>query len=96
MGLAADTNFVTRLHLHYSRHPIMFGFMMTFMCKPVMTVNSLIFAIVMSVYIVVAVKWFEEPDMLHFFPVEYKEYMKTTPAFCPFRFSSGSKTQKAD
>jgi len=46
----------------------MFGFMMTFMCKPVMTVNSLIFAIIMSVYIVVAVKWFEEPDMLHFFP----------------------------
>merc|ERR1712166_1284410 len=68
MGLATDENFTTRLDLHYCRHPIMFGFFMTMTCKPVMTVNSLIFDLVMSFYIVIAVKYFEEPDMLHFYP----------------------------
>ena len=83
LGIGTNGNFVSRLHFHYCRHPIMWGFFCIFFITPMMTVNHLFFAVSLSIYIVISVKLFEEPDLRSWFPKEYPVYEKTTPAFCP-------------
>lgn len=63
---------------------MMFGLMMCLIITPKMTKNHSIWTIFLIDYILIAVKFFEEPQLLAEMPVEYKDYMETTPAYFPF------------
>ena len=47
------------------------------------TTGQLLFAITMTMYIMIAVLCLEERDLVHYFGSKYEEYKKTTPAFIP-------------
>jgi len=56
-------SFSTRWHLTYCRHPIMWGFFSVFTVTPFMTLNHLVFTVVMISYIIAAVMLLEEPEL---------------------------------
>ncbi len=66
------------------RHPIMLGFIIAFWATPTMTVGHLLFTIVTTVYILVAVKYLEEKDLQKFIGENYKTYQKEVPMIIPF------------
>jgi protein-S-isoprenylcysteine O-methyltransferase Ste14 len=74
--------FVTPLLYRLVRHPIMVGFLMAFWITPVMTVGRLLFAIGMTTYIMVGVRY-EERDLVQTFGDEYERYRGQVPAFIP-------------
>ena len=42
-------------------------------------------SVVLTLYVLVAVPLFEEPDLLELFGEKYRHYMKTTPMLFPIR-----------
>ncbi|MFY0636427.1 methanethiol S-methyltransferase [Maricaulis maris] len=74
-----------RKHLFYRlvRHPMMTGFMIAFWAAPVMTLGHLLFAIVTTAYMVVAVYRFEEKDLIAEIGDEYLDYRDEAGAFFP-------------
>ena len=66
------------------RHPIMLGFIIAFWATPLMTVGHLIFAIMTTLYILIAVKYLEEKDLRKSIGKEYEEYQKKVPMIVPF------------
>jgi protein-S-isoprenylcysteine O-methyltransferase Ste14 len=65
------------------RHPIMTGFMIAFWATPTMTVGHLLFAAVTTAYIVVAVKYFEEKDLVDDIGDRYVAYQQDVGTFIP-------------
>ena len=63
------------------RHPLYIGWLMIFWAAPVMTVAHLIFALMTTAYILVAIQ-LEERDLLDAFP-QYAEYRRRTPMLIP-------------
>ena len=49
-----------------------------------MTQGHLLFAVIMTIYMFVAVKFLEEKELLKELGEEYKIYQKTTPMIIPF------------
>jgi protein-S-isoprenylcysteine O-methyltransferase Ste14 len=76
-GLPFETPFLYRI----VRHPLYVGWLCVFWCTPVMTVTHLVFAIVTTAYIFVAIQ-FEERDLMAQHP-EYAEYRKQVPMIVP-------------
>lgn len=66
------------------RHPIMLGFIIAFWATPFMTLGHLIFSIITTLYILIAIKFFEEKDLLKSHGKEYEEYQKKVPMIIPF------------
>ena len=66
------------------RHPIMLGFIIAFWSTPTMTVGHLLFSIVTTIYILIAVKYLEEKDLRKFIGEKYKTYQKEVPMIVPF------------
>ena len=66
------------------RHPIMLGFIIAFWSTPTMTVGHLLFAIVTTIYILIAVKYLEEKDLRKFIGEKYETYQKEVPMIVPF------------
>lgn len=66
----------------YIRHPIMTGVFVGIWITPIMTVGHLLFAIGMSVYILIGV-YHEEKDLVSTFGERYLSYIRSTGKFLP-------------
>lgn len=80
------TPFASPLIYRLVRHPMYLGFLIAFWATPLMTVSHLLFALGMTVYILIGIKY-EERDMVEEFGKSYKEYQKSTPKLLPKKFS---------
>ena len=77
-----ELGFRTPFLYKFIRHPLLSGFFIAFWSTPHMTAGHLLFAVMTSAYILIAVQ-LEERDLLHFFGDAYREYRKHTPMFIP-------------
>lgn len=73
-----------RLPLLYKvvRHPLQLGMMMGLWAIPHMTAGHLLFAVSMTIYILIGL-YFEERDLVREFGEEYEAYRRRTPKLVP-------------
>jgi len=73
--------FATPLLYRVVRHPLYVGWFFAFWCTPAMTVTHLLFAVMATAYILVAIQ-LEERDLMRAHP-EYAEYRRQVPMLVP-------------
>jgi protein-S-isoprenylcysteine O-methyltransferase Ste14 len=66
------------------RHPLMASFLIAFWATPRMTVGHFVFALGMTIYILIGV-WFEERDLVKWHGDAYGDYRKRVPMLVPWR-----------
>ena len=86
--------FTTPSLYKYMRHPLYLGWFLAFWATPSMTTGHLLFAIVTTAYILVAIR-LEERDLVEHFGDDYVEYQKTTPMVFPFPKKSAVQEEPA-
>jgi protein-S-isoprenylcysteine O-methyltransferase Ste14 len=64
------------------RHPLYAGFLLAFWMTPTMTVAHLVFALMTTAYIVVAIQ-FEEADLVAEHGADYERYRQRVPMLVP-------------
>ena len=67
----------------FVRHPLYFGFLMSFWCAPRMTLGHLYFAGVTTAWILVAIQ-LEERDLVNFHGENYKTYQNDVSMLIPW------------
>lgn len=65
------------------RHPLYLGWFFAFWCIPAMTLGHLMFSIVTTIYILLAIQ-FEEKDLQVSLGQRYKDYRRLIPMIIPF------------
>ncbi len=78
-----DTLFVTRAYYKLVLHPLMLGFMIAFWATPAMSQGHLLFALMTTVYIGIAVKFLEERDLITAHGETYREDQRKVPVLLP-------------
>ena len=63
------------------RHPLYLAWLLTFWATPTMTLTHLLFAVMTTVYILLAIRW-EERDLVAALP-EYEAYRRRVPMLVP-------------
>jgi protein-S-isoprenylcysteine O-methyltransferase Ste14 len=71
------------------RHPLYVGWIIVFWATPIMTAAHLLFAVVMVLYILVAIR-FEERDLVAVLGDDYREYRRRVPMLVPFTPAGGN------
>jgi protein-S-isoprenylcysteine O-methyltransferase Ste14 len=71
------------------RHPLYIGWLIIFWAAPTMTIAHLVFAVMTTAYILIAIQ-FEERDLIDAFGSEYSSYKSRTPMLIP-RFRSSRR-----
>lgn len=74
--------FQVRFFYRFVRHPLYTGFLVTFWATPDMTLGHLVFAIAMTTYILVAVRY-EERDLADLLGDDYEAYRDKVPMLLP-------------
>ncbi|NEQ49354.1 MAG: isoprenylcysteine carboxylmethyltransferase family protein [Leptolyngbya sp. SIO3F4] len=82
--------FVTPGPYNYVRHPLYVGFLLAFWATPSMTVAHLVFALVVTIYILVAVQ-LEERDLVADHGEDYRNYRRHVPMLIPFRMRRSTR-----
>lgn len=66
----------------FVRHPIYLGLLLAFWSAPTMTLGQLVFALGMSAYILIGVRY-EERDLVRFIGEDYRRYCERVPMLIP-------------
>jgi protein-S-isoprenylcysteine O-methyltransferase Ste14 len=74
--------FSERLIYRWVRHPLMLGFIVAFWSAPTMSQGRLLFAVVTTLWILIAIR-IEERDLLQFLGEPYRSYRERTPMLLP-------------
>jgi protein-S-isoprenylcysteine O-methyltransferase Ste14 len=82
--------FATPGPYRHIRHPLYVGWFLAFWATPTMTVTHLVFALVTTAYIVVAVR-LEERDLVNEHGRTYADYRERVPMFVPALHRSGRR-----
>lgn len=74
------------------RHPLYVGWLLIFWCTPTMSAAHLLFAVLTTAYILIAIQ-LEERDLTRAFP-EYAEYRRRVPMLVPFISRRRARTKQ--
>ncbi|HEX8797345.1 MAG TPA: isoprenylcysteine carboxylmethyltransferase family protein [Terriglobales bacterium] len=77
-----NLEFRTPLFYKYVRHPLYIGWLMFFWATPVMTSAHLLFALMTTAYILLAIRW-EERDLIAVHGKQYENYRTSVPKLVP-------------
>lgn len=78
----ANPQFMTPVLYGIVRHPLYLGFLLAFWSTPGMSAGQLLFALGMTSYILIAIR-FEERDLVHFHGPMYERYREQVPMLIP-------------
>jgi protein-S-isoprenylcysteine O-methyltransferase Ste14 len=92
-----EVHFRTVGFYKFVRHPLQTGFLIAFWAAPTMTAGHLLFSVVVTGYILVAVKFFEERDLVRMFGNTYRRYQQQVAMFLPLpRFGAEPRRVSSD
>jgi protein-S-isoprenylcysteine O-methyltransferase Ste14 len=75
--------FRTPFFYKHVRHPLYLGFIIAFWATATLTATHLVFAVTMTIYILIAIR-FEENDLIKHLGIKYENYKRSAPMLIPF------------